>query len=569
MTGRASFIAGSPVDRSARSGSRWLFVATIDHEQKVLAEPQRAVRPTARAILVASVAAAVVPFVLLGCLAHDWSLRLGFFSDDWLVLLHPMPGTYRAFVDVLNLVANRPASAPLIWISQAYIDWSHARAQVANAVGLGASAISVGLLTARVMIGNGRVDTSAVVAFSAASCVYVTLPSNVSMYMWNVSMLAVAPALIPFCLGLLLLLGPSATRPEIRALGFALLAIAHLSYEAFLFQELVVLALAASLSNRRIDKHLVHTAIGSILINVLCLGYNRMSSAVIRKSFFADWWHVFTGGYSRLGEMLASHAPHYWTQLKWISVLLLAVGISGLVRLRGLPRIASALALLVCGVLATGVLYAMAGYGLALQGVMARTSVAIGFYMSVAAGALTYGAWLLSRTSWRFKAVAAMSVAGIVACNFSSSRRVVDEWAAIWSADRARVDRIPADYEFIFNDRRLYVLRPSETANVAGQASAPWEITGLVAYGLYIASGSKDRRMMVEAWSHSGQKSTRWYVASADWWHKWDGRRFEQGQCGRSHAIYSNDGSQLLIWQLGSRSLEVAAAAWEAGCRKP
>jgi hypothetical protein len=81
-------------------------------------------------------------------LCQDWPARLGFFSDDWMVLLHPFFGSAEAFRDITNLVATRPASAPFIWLAQIFVDWDPARSQILNATMLLVTAASVGMLSA-------------------------------------------------------------------------------------------------------------------------------------------------------------------------------------------------------------------------------------------------------------------------------------------------------------------------------------------------------------------------------------------------------------------------------------
>jgi hypothetical protein len=82
---------------------------------------------------------AAIPLIAwLGlCAERPW--RLGFFGDDWYILLHPNIGSAGSFQDILEIVATRPASAPFIWLVQALADWSPARSQVINIIGLGLS----------------------------------------------------------------------------------------------------------------------------------------------------------------------------------------------------------------------------------------------------------------------------------------------------------------------------------------------------------------------------------------------------------------------------------------------
>src|ERR1700741_2879839 len=82
----------------------------------------------------------ILPVTLWIWLCHDWPARLGFYSDDWIILLHPFVGTAEAFHDIFNVVASRPVSAPYIWLAQVVVDWSPARSQFLDAAMLLVSA---------------------------------------------------------------------------------------------------------------------------------------------------------------------------------------------------------------------------------------------------------------------------------------------------------------------------------------------------------------------------------------------------------------------------------------------
>src|SRR2546425_6831404 len=75
----------------------------------------------------------LLPLVVWVWLCADWPSRLGFFSDDWAILLHPSVGSAQAFRDILSIVLSRPASAPYVWLAQVIIDWSPVRSQLLNA----------------------------------------------------------------------------------------------------------------------------------------------------------------------------------------------------------------------------------------------------------------------------------------------------------------------------------------------------------------------------------------------------------------------------------------------------
>src|SRR5580700_357505 len=76
--------------------------------------------------------AVLLPAGLWIWLCWDWPTRLGFYSDDWMILLHPFVGTAEAFRDIANAVATRPVSTPFIWLAQILVDWDPVRSQILN-----------------------------------------------------------------------------------------------------------------------------------------------------------------------------------------------------------------------------------------------------------------------------------------------------------------------------------------------------------------------------------------------------------------------------------------------------
>lgn len=159
------------------------------------------------------------PLVVWIWLCWDWPEELGFYSDDWMILLHPFVGSAKAFRDIFSLISTRPASVPFVWLAQLIADWSPARSQYLNAAMLLATALSVGALASTLSSIAGTARQSALVGACFAAITFIVFPSNVGTFAWSVGMLAVVPAVPLFCLAMSLLL-----RSEGNAwrLGFSL-----------------------------------------------------------------------------------------------------------------------------------------------------------------------------------------------------------------------------------------------------------------------------------------------------------------------------------------------------------
>src|SRR5258708_37632403 len=110
------------------------------------AEFARTPKRTKATRFIVSVAVPLIAWLWV-CAERPW--RLGFFGDDWYILLHPNIGSVDSFQGILEIVATRPASAPIIWLVQTLTDWSPARSPVINIVGLAPTAKLIAVLPQR------------------------------------------------------------------------------------------------------------------------------------------------------------------------------------------------------------------------------------------------------------------------------------------------------------------------------------------------------------------------------------------------------------------------------------
>src|SRR5258708_36506538 len=69
---------------------------------------------------IVSVAVPLIAWLWL-CAERPW--RLGFFGDDWYILLHPNIGSVDSFQGILEIFSTRPPSAPIIWLVHAFSGW--------------------------------------------------------------------------------------------------------------------------------------------------------------------------------------------------------------------------------------------------------------------------------------------------------------------------------------------------------------------------------------------------------------------------------------------------------------
>ena len=510
---------------------------------------------------------ALAPLALWIWLCRDWPARLGFYSDDWTVLLHPFPGTADAFRDTLRMVATRPVSAPYIWLAQTIVDWSPARAQILDAAMLLLAAASAGLLAAALSLAVGRLRRGALVAACVAAATFVVFPSNVGTFAWGTGVVTAIPALPLFCLAVSLLLHSEGSWWRLL-LGLVLALLSHLSYEAFYFQEIPLLLIAAALRGNAVGQVPWRALAGALLVNVVCLVFNRLTPGGVQKSFHWDFVHTFVGSYSHILATFGHAAREHRFLIAGTVLVAGPAGAVCLARIVGAQRVGLAFLLMAGGIGASGLLYASAGYSFVAEGVMARTCIVVATYYCVAAGVLAAAAWSTSdRSPLPAIAFCLAAATGLVALELTARARA-GEWAENWSYELARLSRLPATAtsgdKLAGGDRRLYVAIEDGPPLTIAAAAAPWEITGAIAWASYKITNS--RSLTSDLWK-GGSTAPRWFATTPGWFNRWNGQLFEQGFCDSGAVIYSASASELWTWKTSASTLSKVDAPWEYGCR--
>lgn len=508
----------------------------------------------------------LLPLIVWVWLCRDWPARLGFYSDDWMILLHPFVGTAEAFRDIARGVATRPVSVPFIWLAQVIVDWSPVRSQILNAVMLLVTAASVGMLAAALSSVVRGLREAALVGACIASAVFIVFPSNVGTFAWGVGVTTVIPALPLFCLATSLLLRAEGSWWRL-GVGLTAALLSHLSYEAFYFQEITFVLIATALRGGWVRDIPWRVIIGAVLVNVGSLAFNRMTSEGVQKTFHWDFVQVFVGGYSRILHVLG-HAVREYDLL--IATSVVVAGLAGglcLARFVGFMRVQIALLVTICGIVAAGFLYAFAGYGFAAEGPMARVGIVLATYYAIGSGVLAAAAWRAD--GWyRLPAVAffLFAATSLVALTLTARSRA-NEWADTWSYEVSRLSRLPASIASTELSagagQRIYLAIEDRAQSFVEPATAPWEIAGAVAWKVYKITNS--RLLMVDTW-HGSRTAPRWFATEQDWFNRWSGDSFEQGPCSSSVAITSNPGSELWSWRTSTSELTKIEAPWEFGC---
>jgi hypothetical protein len=486
----------------------------------------------------------LIPFLSL----YVWRpFGLGFYSDDWYTLMHPEPGSARAFFDLQNLYGNRPVSVLVVWPAQSFIAWNPAYAQVVNVLLTAAAAGSVGLLACALGQAGAFGRDAARFGGGVAAALFLAFPWTLGFSAWATAATAVAPATIFFCLGAFFLVGERGERLGSQLIACLIMAASFLAYESFYGQFVPILALAAALRrSRQPNWMMLRPALLLLVVNIGCVAFNRMAQGN-RKSFDENWLSTFFEGYFRSAFPIVSHSFHEVRLIVVVSAILSSgIGIYFVARQIGPRRTTFVVLATLAGIYAAGALYAMAGYLLTTVGIMARVTVVMSVY-----GALFYGllcAASIRHRGWLARWQIAASLVLLAGFGIASSLRLVD-WVQSWQAQRKILEQFPlvASETEAFKGGFLFVgpHGPSEVPT----ATATWEISGAVAYALSRQSPAMGSRAMAAVWS--GDQP--WFADMRGWSTDWDGNRFSQTMCENSAVQYVKLADTVNIWRVGEQ----------------
>jgi len=389
-------------------------------------------------------AAALPALVIL--LLYVWRpLKLGFYADDWMILLHPQPGSLAAWSDVLSLFQNRPVMGVVTWLAQAASGWDPAYAQVVNVLLMLVSAIGVGWLTFSLAGLLTAQHVARLWGAGLAAAAYLAFPWTLGFSAWTTTAAGAAPAAFFFCIAARLLVEPGSERLPTQIIACLLMAVSFLAYEAFYGQFIIVLALAAVLRPvRPLSWMMLRPALLLLMTNIACFTYNRLAEGGGRKTFSAYWYQTFVNGYFHYLW------PNFLRSFREVApiivaclIVVLGVGVALLAHNIGRSRAALVVLAVSAGFFGAGLFYAIGGYPLITVGIFARVTVVLSVYWAVFLGLL--GAASAARQAherWLGRAQIAASVILVGAFGIASLYRLAD-WTQSWAVETNALRQFP------------------------------------------------------------------------------------------------------------------------------
>jgi hypothetical protein len=513
------------------------------------------------------IAAAALPFTVI-LLLYAWRpLKLGFYSDDWLVFLHPQYGSFQSWSDLHAMYQNRPVAGLVAWLAQLAIGGDPARAQAVSTVLVIAAAIPLGWLTYILAGSLSERHEARLWGAGLAAAAYLAFPWTLGFSAWATAAAAAAPATFLFCLAACLLVGPNGQRLSTQVSASLLMGASFLTYESFYGQFILVLALAAAMRPvRAAHWMMLRPAFMLAMVNVACFLYNRLAEGN-RKTFSEYWYQTFLNGYyyyfwPNLLRSFRETAPIVVICL----IMALSFGIFLLARSIGPRRTVLALLAILVGIWAAGLFYAIAGYGLTTVGTFARVTVVLSCYGALLLGLLgAAAAARLDCERWLARSQIIASVVLLAALGGASAYRLAD-WARSWDVQQEVLRQLPDVTKSLVNpDIAFLYVGPFGPTDVP-IATAPWEIPGTIAYAMFKESPAAARRLLADIWSGPGR---RWLAGLPDWSTSFDGERVSQHLCYNPAAANSLMAKELWVWRVGQPQLEQAPKGFHVGCNDP
>ena len=387
--------------------------------------------------------------VLLGFIfaVSSWwrSSRLGFYSDDWLLLSKTiyLQGTLAEYLGANGYA--RPIYGLITWLLNLLANGSPSYWQViSSGTVLASAAVSYRLIAYMA----GRLGYGALPSLLGGLCGTVVLffsPWMLAVFAWSTGVLTLW-SLILFGVGYLMVEETESARS--KCVGSVLVLAGFLCYEAYWFTFVPLLLISKYLRFSSVVA-IARAALWYGIPLALAVSYQLVLVPLMisrpAKAISANFPLMLNNlaNFDRFVSPAIAPAPtkaFYLALLALVAILLVVKAIS-------LARLALVVAALGLGVIFTAVIYGAAGYGLAGTGVMSRTMAAPGLYFAILIGILA--AATADRLSNKVRvpriAYAAPLIFGILsAIVFMGFFSQISEWTSSKEASKRVLDSLVA-----------------------------------------------------------------------------------------------------------------------------
>jgi hypothetical protein len=488
--------------------------------------------------------------------------RLGFYHDDWSVLIEPTRETaafslqrFNSFEGINSSFAARPLDGLLMFLTNsvcatstfAYHAWAAILALVAA-------------LSLRAWFGSMLREGEFPDRYFAAdfgAIFWLSIPWSVASTGWPVLAPAAMCSQIFFTESMRRVLPPrrAGTR-DLAVLGLGLLA-SYLIYEPFYFQFFVV-AVYYLIFQRPIFRSramIIWFLSVGLFTQLVVIGFNRYVAslhAMMGKTVPANWFALFRMNLERLPyefQLSLGEAAELWIDIVWIlagvAIVLVIRGFLSPALSRPTVHILGVLLMGVFAATAAVLTFSLAGYGISSVGVMGRSLQGVSWAVAIIAFSLS--SLLILPHGDIVRGIFLTALLSIVFTNCVWQAHAVDVWAFVWHQEEEILKRAPTDKikTLSAGDRVLYIGPSSYRGMVIFGAN--WDISAAV---FSLPALSHDRK------NHEGNM----IHSASDYNWTWDGKSLTQERPGSWSQMFPATG--LYIWNYDRGEMSEAKAGY-------
>ena len=479
----------------------------------------------------------------------DRPFSLGFYSDDWAVLVESIQGTgpfsltrLSHFVGTGQGYASRPVAGLIGFVISSIVGQNPFAYQLFGALLALCAALSL-----RAWLKSLLPQVSEAHPFAAdlAAVIWLSLPWSVATTGWPVCAMAVLPAQIFFTEAARLMAAGSGREVKRLLFSAALLLASYLTYETFYFQG-ILLATFYWFRDRRGSGPWRHRLILTVcVVQAISIALNRLiahNNPGMSKAFASGWQSLSWMSLRLLpNELLRSAGSLGMVWAALLGIMVLAAISSAVVLLlnsegRRLSGGLGVIALSLSAIPVMCVIYALVGYRIAFAGFTSRTLTGI----SVAVAVLLYGLLSVILLSRRRVMAVTGTVAALlfVVVSGMAQQLHVSELAAVWREEKAVLAHVPVEQvRSLPQDSHIHILYigPSYHGDIS-IFGAVWELTGAV----FSLPGLRE-------WQSPAHRSIHIHPATTLYNWSWDGSELIQESPGSWKSRF--EGTALYIWK--------------------
>ena len=473
---------------------------------------------------------------------------LGFYSDDWSLLVESTQGTapfsatrFGHFVGSGTAYAARPVAGLIVFLFSSIGQQNPFAYQVFCALFALVAALSL-----RAWLKSLLPQRSNSLSFSAdlAAVAWLTIPWSLVTTGWASCAIAVLPAQIFFTESARLMATSEGRGVKRLFLAATLLLASYLTYETFYFQGILLAAFYCFRDRRSGWPRRLGLILIVCMVQATSIALNRWmkhAAPASGKAFNSAWQSLFWTNLRQLPKELLHSAGPLGTVLAILFGVIVVAAIASALTLRSHSagqRFYGGLSIIALGLASIPVLclvYALASYAIAFTGLTSRTLSGISWAFAV----LLYGLMCVIFEARRRPIVVTGAVATLLFVVLSGMAQQLHtlEFAALWRKEKTILQRVPVEQvRALPQDSETHILYigPSYYGDIQ-IFGAVWELTGAV-FSL----------PELREWQRPGQHTVHIHPATTLYNWSWDGAELTQDCPG--YWKYRFAGKALYVW---------------------